>query len=125
MNAELRRLRCREIAVADLAINSCQVMNVFANFLFGANKSWRGKNVIQCAPKVTTYFAAKQRRARTRAKRRRAVRGMSCSVVVQLITGTSSGLGSKKVHEQGTIAVRWNKCDVHFAKSNSGPAIIL
>ena len=43
VNAELRRLRCREIAVADLAINSCQVMNVFANFLFGANKSWRGK----------------------------------------------------------------------------------
>lgn len=88
VNAELRRLRCREIAVADLAINSCQVMNVFANFLFGANKSWRGKNVIQRAPKVTTYFAAKQRRARTRAKRRRAVRGMSCSVVVQWITGT-------------------------------------
>ena len=68
VNAELRRLKCREIAVDDVAINSCQIMNVFANFVFGAQKSWRVKNVIERSLKVDRYFAVKQRRARTRAK---------------------------------------------------------
>lgn len=57
VNRELPQLKREEIRVADVAINSCQLMNVLANFLFAANKPWRGKHLIQRASKVDAYFS--------------------------------------------------------------------
>lgn len=63
VNKELPQLRCEPVSVADVAINSCQLMNVLANFLFPASASWRAKNLIQRASKVDACFAAKELRS--------------------------------------------------------------
>lgn len=54
VNKHLESLGCKPISVEDLAINSCQLMNVLQNFCFGHTKGWRAKAKIEQGPQVPT-----------------------------------------------------------------------
>lgn len=102
INKELQRLKCEPVSVADVAINSCQLMNVLANFLFAANTSWRAKHWIVRASKVDAYFAAKERRARTKAPRRKKMQG---GVILFVKRRTRSCVGARRNYQ----VVGWEK----------------